>query len=124
MMFKTIRELTHVRDSKDWASKEIRIIFEYNPIECIDFKGNVTIIKKNYKEKTEVIELKPQLLNSYTTSRYKGEKSVQWYDIFSFGISWAARKAEIYDIYEIKTYLDLRTGNKYSRENYLRTEYR
>lgn len=124
MMFKTIRELKHVRDSKDGVSKEIRIIFEYDPIECTDFKGNVNIIKKNYKEKTEVIELKPKLLNCYTTSRYRGEKSVQWYDIFSFGISWAARKTKIYDIYEIKTYLDLRTGNKYSRENYLRTEYR
>ena len=124
MMFKTIREKPHVKDSKDGVSKEIRIIFEYDPIECIDFKDNITIIKKNYKERTVIKELKPQLINSYTTSRYRGEKDVQWYDIFSFGISWAARKTKIYDIYEIKTYLNLITGKKYSNESYLRTEYR
>jgi len=56
MMFKTIKPLLHVKGFKDGIKPEIRIKFEYELIECTDFKDKKTIIKKNYIEHTEVKE--------------------------------------------------------------------
>ena len=127
MMFKTIRELKHVRDYKDGISKEIRIIFEYDPIECTDFKGNVNIIKKNYKEKTEVKEeYKQKILKLRDTpkEKYLGSIDVKWYDILSFGISWALRPTERYRVWDESEFKNIQTGQTFVEETNVREELR
>ena len=127
MMFKTIRELKHVRDSKDGVSKEIRIIFEYDPIECTDFKGNVNIIKKNYKEKTEVKEEYKQKivkLRDTPKEKYLGSIDVEWYDILSFGISWALRPTERYRVWDESEFKNIQTGQTFVEETNVREELR
>ena len=127
MMFKTIRELKHVRDSKDGVSKEIRIIFEYDPIECTDFKGNVNIIKKNYKEKTEVKEeYKQKILKLRDTpkEKYLGSIDAEWYDILSFGISWALRPTERYRVWDESEFKNIQTGQTFVEETNVREELR
>ena len=127
MMFKTIRELEHVRDSKDGVSKEIRIIFEYDPIECRDFKGNVNIIKKNYKEKTEVKEeYKQKILKLRDTpkEKYLGSIDAEWYDILSFGISWALRPTERYRVWDESEFKNIQTGQTFVEETNVREELR
>ena len=127
MMFKTIRELKHVRDYKDGISKEIRIIFEYDPIECTDFKGNVNIIKKNYKEKTEVKEEYKQKivkLRDTPKEKYLGSIDVKWYDILSFGISWALRPTERYRVWDESEFKNIQTGQTFVEETNVREELR
>ena len=127
MMFKTIRELKHVRDYKDGISKEIRIIFEYDPIECTDFKGNVKIIKKNYKEKTEVKEEYKQKivkLRDTPKEKYLGSIDVKWYDILSFGISWALRPTERYRVWDESEFKNIQTGQTFVEETNVREELR
>ena len=127
MMFKTIRELKHVRDSKDGVSKEIRIIFEYDPIECTDFNGNVNIIKKNYKEKTEVKEEYKQKivkLRDTTKEKYLGSIDLEWYDLLSFGISWALRPTERYRVWDESEFKNIQTGQTFVEETNVREELR
>jgi hypothetical protein len=127
MMFKTIRELKHVRDYKDGISKEIRIIFEYDPIECTDFKGNVKIIKKNYKEKTEVKEEYKQKivkLRDTPKEKYLGSIDAEWYDILSFGISWALRPTERYRVWDESEFKNIQTGQTFVEETNVREELR
>ena len=127
MMFKTIRELKHVRDYKDGISKEIRIIFEYDPIECTDFKGNVKIIKKNYKEKTEVKEEYKQKivkLRDTPKEKYLGSIDAEWYDILSFGISWVLRPTERYRVWDESEFKNIQTGQTFVEETNVREELR
>ena len=127
MMFKTIREKPHVKYSKDGTSKEIRIIFEYDPIECIDFKDNITIIKKNYKEKSEVKEeYRQKIIKLRETPReeYLGSVDPEWYDILSFGISWALRPTERYKLWDESEFKNLQTGKTFIEQTNYREELR
>ena len=124
MMFKSITKEPHVTYEKNGVIEGTKIIIDYDPIKCKDFKDNISIIKTNYKETMKIIELKPILLSTQRIEKYRGERSVQWFDVISFGISWAARRTSIYDIYERKIYLNQRTREKTTSEYYIRTEYR
>ena len=124
MMFKKIETKPLKREEKDGKEEGIIIKIEYIPIECTDFNNKIMTIKKNYKETMIVKEVKPILLSTQRIEKYVGETSLKWFDIFSFGISYAARKKTIYDIYEREIFLNPRTGLKTINEYYIRREYR
>jgi adenylate kinase family enzyme len=117
MMYKTIKSLPHVKGSKDGTQPEIRILYEYDPIECTDFKDKKTIIKKNYIEHTEVKEEFKQKIIKIGPPEHKeeyiGSVDVEWYDVLTLGILWAIRPTEKYKLWEEEKYRNLQTGEEF-----------
>ena len=100
-MFKEIKVsdiFERSRESK--INKNFYIITKYQEIICIDFDDSQTKFEKIIED-TEKAPENCHINRTEEESEFEGTDDVHWYDVLSFGITWAARKTSKYKVYKV-----------------------